>query len=54
MKVIVKFNKTEYVNIPADELQEENGFVYVYKGGLLRGIFSVQIIDMIYLSEVRE
>ena len=50
MKVVVKYSKTEYVNIPADRMEEKDGMVFVYCGEKLKGVFDLSSIDMIYLS----
>ena len=50
MKRCIVRSKEDYVNIAADELREENGMVYVTKGGALVGVFDLGTVDYVYLS----
>ena len=48
-KCVVRF-KDDYVNIPADRIEEHNGMVFVFDGEMLVGVFDLGAVDMVYLS----
>ncbi|HWP50764.1 MAG TPA: hypothetical protein VN626_03595 [Clostridia bacterium] len=43
--------KTEFINIPCDEIKEENGFIYAYENEKLIAAVDLGCLDMAYLSE---
>lgn len=53
MRVIVKFNScNQYVNLEADEFHEDGGFIKVFKGNELVGIFALEEVKMAYRTEM--
>ena len=43
--------KTEFINIPCDEIKEENGFIYAYEDGKFIAAVDLGCLDMAYLSQ---
>ena len=50
-KAIVKFKDDEYVNIEADYIDADDKFVSVHLGDKIVGIFALEYIKAVYLSE---
>ena len=50
-RLIVLFGKeSKYINMPADRIEEREGFIYAYCGSELIGVFDIGSIDMIYVT----
>jgi hypothetical protein len=53
VRVIVKFNSSnQYVNLEADEFHEDSGFIKVFKGNELVGIFALEEVKRAYRTEM--
>ncbi|MEG0035216.1 MAG: hypothetical protein RR743_01005 [Oscillospiraceae bacterium] len=52
-RLIVIFFGEKHCNIPADRLDEHDGFVYAYNGDYLVGVFDMSVMDICYLSNDR-
>lgn len=51
-RIIVKFNDTnQYVNLKADDMHEDDGYLKVYNGNELVGIFELPNIKTAYRTE---
>ena len=50
MKRLIAYFKGQFVNLPADRIEEREGFIYAYSGNELIGTFDMGYIDAVYLS----
>ena len=52
MRLVVKYHydKPEFVNIPADRIEEKNGLILAYKDEKLIAVVYASAVDMAYLS----
>ena len=53
-KLIVKYREGDelrYVNIHADSITEQNGFIFAKMSGHLVGAFDLGVVYAVYLSE---
>lgn len=52
MRLIVQLNGQDgFINIPVDEIESKDPFIYAYKAKKLVGLFDVGSILCLYLSE---
>lgn len=50
-RFIVNYSKEKHCNIPADRMEEREGFVFAYNENSLVGIFDLSVTDTCYLSK---
>lgn len=53
-RAIVKLDEGEYVNVEADYMDADEKYVSIHSGDKLVGIFQMEKIKCIYLSEERK
>ena len=49
-RFIVNYFGEKHCNIPADRIEERNGFVFAFNENSLVGIFDLSVTDTCYLS----
>ena len=50
-RFIVNYLKEKHCNIPADRIEERDGFVYAFHENSLVGVFDLSVTDTCYLSK---
>ena len=54
MRALVYYNGDKYLNIEADEMVTDCGFLKVYKDGNMIAMFGEEIVDCAILNEKKE